>query len=88
MGMYRSKSLTHIRIRTAFLEDLSKSIFIHTLRDLSVYGVLGMKMLKLIFQTEYFHLMNGQRQNVNQVKSKYKIVSFKDIHCINLLRFL
>ncbi|KAI3771165.1 hypothetical protein L6452_02324 [Arctium lappa] len=62
------------RLRTAFLEDIQKNIFVSRRTTLNIYAILGVEKESEAYQHEYLAFIKYQRRRNNTVNSPHLIV--------------
>lgn len=65
-----TQELKHTRIRTSFLEDEEdvQKIYVHSIRELDLIKVFGIKKIARLVQTKYLHMM--RRPNTELLHSR------------------
>lgn len=73
IGTYKN---THFELLSNSPEDKEdvKNIYVHSLRELDLVKVFEIKKMARLEQIEYLHMIKAERRNINQVKSKHKII--------------
>ncbi|KAI3770544.1 hypothetical protein L6452_01680 [Arctium lappa] len=74
----RQRNLQHqymaSRLRTAFLEDTQRNIFVSRRRPINIYAILGVEKEEEAYQYEYLMLIKCQRSRNDSVSSPHLIV--------------